>query len=53
MKSSIALIGFMGVGKSAAGRLLAEKIGKVFVEVDALIEEKAGKSIKRIFEEEG
>lgn len=53
MKTSLALIGFMGVGKSAAGRALAKKLGKRFVEVDALIEEKAGKSISRIFQEEG
>ena len=53
MKSNIALIGFMGTGKSAAGRALAGKTGKTLVEVDALIEARAGKSIKRIFAEEG
>lgn len=53
MKTSIALIGFMGVGKSAAGALLAERSGKKFVETDSLIERKAGKSIPRIFQEEG
>ena len=53
MKSNIALIGFMAVGKSAVGKLLAEKTGKSFVEIDALIEQKAGKSVNRIFMEEG
>jgi shikimate kinase len=53
MKSNIALIGFMAVGKSAVGKLLAEKTGKAFVEVDSLIEQKAGKSVSRIFKEEG
>jgi shikimate kinase len=53
MKSNIALIGFMAVGKSAVGKLLAEKTGKAFVEVDSLIEQKAGKPVSRIFKEEG
>lgn len=43
----------MGAGKSAAGRALAKKTGKTLMEVDALIEARAGKSIKRIFAEEG
>ncbi len=53
MKNSIALVGFMAVGKSAVGKLLADRSGKTFVEVDALIEEMAGKSVSRIFKEEG
>ena len=53
MKSNIALIGFMAVGKSSAGRLLAEKTGKSFVEVDSVIEKKIGKTINEIFREEG
>ena len=53
MKTSIALIGFMGAGKTAVGRLLAERLGKEFIELDALIEKKAGKPIPAIFREEG
>jgi shikimate kinase len=53
MKSSVALIGFMGVGKSAVAARLAERLGKTLVEVDSVIERKAGKSIPRIFEDEG
>jgi shikimate kinase len=53
MKTSIALIGFMGTGKTAVGRLLAEKLGKEFVELDAVIEKKAGKSIPEIFRQSG
>ncbi len=49
MKTSIALIGFMGTGKTAVGKLLAEKLKKQFVELDELIEERAGKSIPQIF----
>ena len=53
MKTSIALIGFMGVGKTAVGKALAEKLGKEFIELDSLIVEKAGKSIPRIFADDG
>jgi shikimate kinase len=53
MKTSIALIGFMGTGKTAAGKILAETLGKEFIELDALIEKKAGKSIPAIFRDEG
>lgn len=53
MKSSVALIGFMGVGKTAVGLVLAKKLGKKFVELDALIAQKAGKSIPEIFAQEG
>jgi shikimate kinase len=53
MKTSIALIGFMGTGKTAVGKLLAEKLGKEFIELDALIEKKAGKSIPEVFRRDG
>ena len=53
MKTSIALIGFMGTGKTAVGKALAEKLGKEFLELDPLIEQKAGKTIPEIFREDG
>ena len=53
MKTNIALIGFMGVGKTVVGKALAEKLNKEFVELDALIEQKAGKSIPDIFQQDG
>jgi len=53
VKTSIALIGFMGTGKTAVGKALAEKLGKEFFELDLLIEEKAGKTIPTIFKEDG
>ena len=53
MKSSVALIGFMGVGKSAVAQILAAKLGKPLVEVDALIREQAALSIPEIFQREG
>ena len=53
MKTNIALIGFMGTGKTAVGKALAEKLGKKFVELDPLIEQKAGKTIPEIFKQDG
>ena len=53
MKTSIALIGFMGAGKTAVGRVLARKLNKEFIELDAIIEKKAGKSIPEIFRQDG
>jgi shikimate kinase len=53
MKTSIALIGFMGTGKTVVGKALAEKLGKEFIELDALIERKAGKTIPEIFQQDG
>ena len=53
MKTSIALTGFMGTGKTAVGGALAAKLGKAFVELDALIEKKAGRTIPEIFRQDG
>lgn len=53
MKTNIALIGFMGTGKSVVGKALAEKLGKTLVDTDSVIEIQAGKTISKIFEEEG
>jgi len=52
-KSNIALIGFMGAGKSSVGRALAGRLRKRYVELDALIEKRSGKSINDIFASEG
>jgi len=53
VKASIALIGFMGTGKTVVGKALAEKLGKEFFELDTLIEKKVGKTIPAIFKEDG
>ncbi|GAG00056.1 unnamed protein product [marine sediment metagenome] len=53
MKTSIALMGFMGTGKTVVGKVLAEKLGRDFVEMDTLIEQKAGKPISEIFQQDG
>ncbi len=53
MKASIALIGFMGAGKTVVGKVLAKRLGKEFVELDLLIERRMGKSIPEIFQQDG
>ncbi len=49
----IYLIGFMGCGKSYAGRHLAEAIGWSFLDLDRQIEQDAGRPISGIFAESG
>ena len=53
MKTSVALIGFMGVGKTVVGKVLAAKLGGEFIELDSVIEQKAGKTIPEIFRQDG
>ncbi len=53
MKTNVALIGFMGTGKTAVGKALATRLGLEFVETDDLIEQAAGKPIPDIFRDSG
>lgn len=50
---NLILTGFMGTGKSTIGRRLARQLGWTFCDTDAMIEERAGKPIPRIFAEDG
>jgi len=50
---AIAIIGFMLSGKTAVGRVLADRLGWEFVDLDATIEARAGKKIRDIFEQDG
>jgi shikimate kinase len=50
---NLALIGFMGTGKSSVGRALADQLNFQFVDTDELIETRAGKTITQIFAENG
>jgi shikimate kinase len=47
------LVGFMGAGKSTVGRILAQRLGAEFVDVDERIEAAAGESITEIFASRG
>ena len=50
---NVILVGFMGTGKSVVGALLAERLGRPFVDLDKRIEREAGRPVARIFEAEG
>lgn len=50
---AVALIGFMGAGKTDVGRCLAKRLNLPFVDLDAEIEIKAGKRIFEIFATDG
>ncbi len=50
---NLALVGFMGSGKSTVGRLVARDLGLHFVDTDELIEQRAGSRISEIFATQG
>jgi len=50
---NLVLVGFMGSGKSAVGRRIAERLGLTFIDMDAEIERAAGRKIADIFAQEG
>lgn len=47
------LIGMPGSGKTTLGLEMAEHMGREFVDIDQMIEERAGMSIPEIFEQKG
>ena len=53
LPARVVLVGFMAAGKSTVGRLLARRTGYGFVDLDAVVEELAGRPVPEIFREEG
>lgn len=49
----MAIVGYMGSGKTTVGRLLARELGWEFVDLDRLIAARAGMTIPEIFAEHG
>ena len=47
------LVGFMGTGKSAVGRHVADNLGFHFIDVDQAIEQDEGMRITQLFAERG
>ena len=45
----LALAGFMGAGKTTLGEQVAERLGRPFVDLDAEIERRAGRSVEELF----
>ena len=52
-KSNIVLIGMPSCGKSVTGVVLAKILNKKFVDVDLMIQERAGKGLQAIINEDG
>ncbi len=50
---NIVITGFMGTGKTTVGRLVAERLGRPFVDTDAEIVRRLGLSIPELFAREG
>ncbi len=53
LKRPVFLLGFMAVGKSTVGPLLAQALGVSFLDLDKSIEKAVGLSIPEIFQREG
>ncbi len=53
LSKSIVLIGSMGSGKSAIGKILSKKMGVPLSDTDKIIEKEVGKSINEIFNDPG
>jgi shikimate kinase len=50
---AVFLVGFMGAGKTSVGQALATALGWRFVDLDARIVERTGRSVAEIFADEG
>ena len=50
---NIVLIGFMGTGKTSTGKVLAQRLGKAFIDMDSRIEEEYGQTIPQMFATKG
>ena len=50
MRGPVAIVGYMGSGKSTVGRLLARSLGWDFVDLDREVSRRAGRAIPEIFE---
>ena len=50
---NIALIGFMGTGKSSVGQIVAAQLHFTFLDTDHVIEARTGKTIAEIFAQDG
>ena len=52
-KENIVLTGMPGSGKTTVGKMLAQKLGRPYLDVDGLIEKKTGKTPAQIIVEQG
>ena len=49
----LALVGFMGAGKSTLGEEIARRLDRVLYDIDSELESEFGKPVERLFDEDG
>jgi len=49
----VVLVGMMGAGKSSVGRALAAELGRPLYDSDEMIEQRAGRSVREIWQADG
>lgn len=49
----LVLVGLTGSGKTTVGRLAADRLGRPFLDTDAVIESTTGRSVRQIFADDG
>lgn len=52
-KRHIFLVGFSGSGKSTLGSRVAQRLGAEFYDTDTLVEQRCGKTIDKVFNDDG
>jgi len=52
-EKSIVFVGFMGVGKTTIGKIVAKKLSRDFIDIDEVIEKEFGMPTTKIFEQFG
>ena len=50
---NLALVGFMGAGKTSVGRIVAEQLHFEFLDTDALTQTRTGRTIAETFAQDG
>jgi shikimate kinase len=50
LEATVAIVGYMGSGKTTVGRALAHELGSEFVDLDRTIEKEAARGIAELFE---
>ena len=50
---NLVLVGFMGSGKTSAGKLVAHRLSMEFLDMDAVIEQRTGQTVADIFQTKG
>jgi shikimate kinase len=49
----VVLVGLMGSGKTTVGRALAERLRRPLLDTDTVVEQRAGRTIREIFADDG